>query len=241
MCSGGPPRPSAPTTGTCCLRQALADQALEVHYQPIMDLRSGVIRGVEALSRWPHPTRGPIPPDEFIPVAEESGLVEVLDARTLDVALSDIKELQRRWDRPDLRLNVNVSASQLHHAKFAQRIAAALQRVRELGVEIHLDDSGTGYSNLAYLKRLPIDGLKIDRSFVSNLQDPRDAAIVEAITAVGAAFGLYVTAEGVETVQQAERLGEIGCLAAQGYLYSPAVPAAQLERPRRCSAGARCL
>lgn len=254
------------------LRQALADHALEVHYQPIIDLRSGVVRGFEALSRWPHPTRGHIPPDEFIPAAEESGLVEALDARALDVALSDIKELQRRWGRPDLRLNVNVSASQLRHARFAHRIAAALQgagfppsqlaievtetaavdqghyagttlqRVRELGVEIHLDDFGTGYSNLGYLKRLPIDGLKIDRSFVSNLHDPRDAAIVECITALGVAFGLDVTAEGVETVEQAERLAESGCLAAQGYLYSPAVPAAQLvEFPCRFSEGTRCL
>lgn len=110
------------------LRQALADQTLQVHYQPVIDLGSGAVRAFEALSRWPHPLRGHIPPDEFIPIAEESGLVELLDARTLDIALTDIKELQRRWGRPDLRLNVNVSASQLHHANFATRIAAALQR-----------------------------------------------------------------------------------------------------------------
>ena len=182
------------------LRHAIADGGLDVHYQPIIELATGQVIAVEALSRWVHPERGWVPPDEFVALAEETGMIEALDASVLAVATAEVRELQRRHDRHDLRLNVNLSASRLHRRDVAtqvaqvlastgfpadqitleitetavmrdpERVLGSLNRFRELGPQLVVDDFGTGYSNLSYLKRLPIGGLKIDRSFVSRLE-----------------------------------------------------------------------
>jgi diguanylate cyclase (GGDEF)-like protein len=238
------------------LRRAIAGGGLDVHFQPIIDLRSGYVVALEALSRWIHPERGRVDPEEFIAVAEDTGLIEGLDASVLAVAAAQVHELQLRHARPDLRLNVNLSASRLHRpgaaAQLAEVIAStglpaaqitleitetavmrdpgrvldSLDRFRELGLRLVVDDFGTGYSNLSYLKRLPLAGLKIDRSFVSRLESAGpDHAIVRAVTTMGHALGLVVTAEGVETEGQMAILRGFGCELAQGYRFSPARPA----------------
>ncbi|MHB2021997.1 MAG: EAL domain-containing protein [Mycobacteriales bacterium] len=241
------------------LRHAINGGGLHVYYQPIIELASGNIFAVEALSRWPHPRRGSVPPDEFIALAEETGLIESLDASVLSTATADIRDLQRRFGRPDLRLNVNLSAARLHRASLAAQIATtladtgfdparltleitetavmhepervlpSLTRLHDLGMRIVMDDFGTGYSNLSYLKRYPLAGLKLDRTFVGRLgQEPADETIVAAVATMGKALGLDVTAEGVETFEQAQLLKRLGCRLAQGFFYSPAVPLAEL-------------
>lgn len=235
------------------LRQALTDQALQVHYQPIVDLATGRVLGVEALARWPHPRLGWVPPAQFVQLAEETGLVRQLDQYVLAAALRDLGRLPHQ--QAHLGVSVNLSAAHLHEATLPELVGSALvgsgvhparltleitetaamqdpcatmqslEALVELGVSIALDDFGTGYSNLGHLKRLPIHDLKLDRSFVEHLDtDEQDAAIVTAVLTLSRALGLRVTAEGVETPRQRRRLVDGGCQRGQGYLFSRAVP-----------------
>jgi diguanylate cyclase (GGDEF)-like protein len=235
------------------LRQALDDQLLLVHYQPIVDLATGKALGFEALARWPHPTLGWVPPVEFVALAEETGLVRRLDQWVLETALRDLHRVHEEW--PELEVNVNLSAVHLHEGALPARIARTLEAsgvrpemltleitetaamwdpsrtldtlnsLRALGIGVVLDDFGTGYSNFGYLKRLPLRGLKIDHSFVERVDvDQQDAAIGAALITLSQSLGLDVIAEGVETREQQQRLLELGCRRAQGWFFSRAMP-----------------
>ena len=231
------------------LRQALADNGLDVHYQPQIDLRTGRIIGVEALARWPHPTRGMIPPSEFIPIAEHAVLICALGDWVLRTACARAVA----WG---VRLAVNLFPGQIRNPNLVGMVKSALadtglaprllefeitetvllhdsahtlerlHQLRDLGIGIALDDFGTGYSSLSYLNRFPFTKLKIDRTFVANLvQDPTAAAIVQAIATLGRSLAIRVTAEGVETEAQLECLRAMGCDEVQGYLPGrPATP-----------------
>ena len=243
------------------LHRALERNEFVTFYQPMMDVRSGLIVGVEVLVRWNHPERGLISPAEFIPLAEEQGLIVPIGAAVLDEACRQ----WARWradfpDRGPLVLNVNISARQLHSAEFVESIRAVLlaygvdpamlcleltesvliedveaQRhtlaaLRELGVGLAIDDFGTGYSSLTYLKRFPVNGIKIDQTFVAGLgRDTFDSAIIESVIELAHAVGLHVTAEGVETLDQLLRLRALGCDFAQGYYFARPQPAAELD------------
>ncbi len=241
------------------LSEALANDGLELHYQPQVNLNDGRVSGVEALLRWNHPQKGAISPARFIPIAEESGLIEEVGQWVLEEVLKQ----QRQWrDGPlsDLRISLNVSARQLQQAHFVeaarelvehyapnmallelevtetavmQNVVRSVERLaalKGLGFDIAVDDFGTGYSSLNYLKRLPIDRLKIDRSFIGDIpDDPNDIVITEAIIRLAQTLGLELVAEGVETEEQAEFLRESGCELAQGFLYARALPPAELE------------
>ncbi|WP_029080844.1 EAL domain-containing protein [Bradyrhizobium sp. th.b2] len=238
------------------LRQTIAaGHGLEVHYQPCVDLRSNEITGCEALVRWRHPQRGMISPADFVPVAEETGLINQLGEWVL---LTACKEAVN-W--PDhVRLAVNVSPVQFPSGTLALKVIAALaasglsagrleleiteavlirddetalaalHQLRAIGIRIALDDFGTGYSSLSYLKRFPFDKIKIDRCFVTDIADPQGSAgIVEAVVNIAAERSMTTTAEGVETAQQQQLLRELGCSEMQGYLFSPPKPAAQIR------------
>jgi diguanylate cyclase (GGDEF)-like protein len=236
------------------LSQALAKEQLTVKYQPQYAADGERIVGVEALVRWDHPERGVVPPSEFIPVAEHSGLVVKLDEWVLRRAC----EQASRW--PGLGLAVNLSASNFRMGNVAERLARVfaetgfdprrleieitesmllgatgevlgeLSELRRLGVRIALDDFGTGYSSLGYLRRFPVDKLKIDKSFVQNLGITEDAAaIVECVTRLGRALGLAVTAEGVETGEQHRFVRAVGCHQVQGYLFSAPLEADEVD------------
>jgi diguanylate cyclase (GGDEF)-like protein len=238
------------------LRQAILEGGLEVHYQPFVSLRDGKVTGCEALLRWRHPERGMIPPSEFIPVAEETGLISELGDWVLATACAEAAS----W--PDhIRLAVNVSPIQFKDDSFALRVVAALARtglrasrleleiteavlirddeaalailhqLRTAGVRIALDDFGTGYSSLSYLQRFPFDKIKIDRCFVDGIDESSGSScIVQAVVNIAAARNITTTAEGVETTQQRDLLRALGCTEMQGYLFSPAKPAAELKR-----------
>ncbi len=228
------------------LRTALQQGDLVVHVQPQTRLGSGEVAGVEALARWRHPTLGDVPPDEFIPVAERSGLIGPLTTRVLDAALAGWA--QWRAAGHDLGVAVNLSARTLHDPDLVEevgrllrrhgvpasrltlevtesavmadpaRAVALLHRLRDLGVRLSVDDFGTGYSSLSYLKRLPVHEVKIDRSFVTSLgSDAEDLPIVRAIVDLGRHMGLEVVAEGVEDASTMELLDSIGCDLAQGW------------------------
>jgi diguanylate cyclase (GGDEF)-like protein len=235
------------------LRQAIAEGGLEVHYQPFLDLRDDKITGCEALLRWRHPERGMIPPSEFIPVAEETGLISELGKWVLMTACAEAAT----W--PDnIKLAVNVSPIQFKDETFALKVVAALatsglpasrleleiteavlisddeaalailHQLRAAGVRIALDDFGTGYSSLSYLQRFPFDKIKIDRCFVDTIVE--SSCIVQAVVNIAAARNIVTTAEGVETEQQRDLLRTLGCTEMQGYLFSPARPAAALRQ-----------
>jgi EAL domain-containing protein (putative c-di-GMP-specific phosphodiesterase class I)/DNA-binding LytR/AlgR family response regulator len=239
------------------LRRALQARELTVHYQPLVEIATRRVVSLEALVRWTHPTLGPIPPSEFIPMAEESGLIVPLGEFVLRNACEQVV----RWAQegvPVVRVAVNLSAVQLERQsirvfvrdilretglqphqlaleitestlmKNAQTHAKALQGLRDDGVHIEIDDFGTGYSSLGSLKQLPVDTLKIDRSFISHLDtDSSDEAIVGAILTLARNLGLHVVAEGVETLAQLQVLGRHGCEVAQGYYFSRPLPAAE--------------
>jgi diguanylate cyclase (GGDEF)-like protein len=237
------------------LRQAIARGEFEVHYQPFVDLAANALTGCEALLRWHHPERGMISPAEFIPVAEETGLICELGEWVLKQACTEAAN----WPSP-LQIAVNVSPVQFRSKTLALKVAAALSesglapgrleleitetvlihddaealavllQLRELGVRIALDDFGTGYSSLSYLHRFPFDKIKIDRSFISDIGGPKDSsAIVQAVVHMASARGMGTTAEGVETEVQREILRQLGCSQMQGYLFSPAIPASRLK------------
>jgi diguanylate cyclase (GGDEF)-like protein/PAS domain S-box-containing protein len=242
------------------LRAALADDTLRLEYQPIVDLRWGVVVGVEALARWTHPARGPVAPADFVTVAELTGLAPELDRWVIQRALRDMAALRAAGVVPDdAYVAVNLSACNLtdsfmfddlltwteasgvpatqvvleitetaimRNTNVAVRL---LRRLRDQGFRVAMDDFGTGYSSLAYLRDLPISALKIDRSFVADITDQQDAlAIVASIVDLARAVGVTVIAEGVETTEQAACLQRLGCVNAQGWLWSPAVPLPEL-------------
>ncbi|MDN4986616.1 EAL domain-containing protein [Bradyrhizobium arachidis] len=238
------------------LRQALARGEFEVHYQPLVDLSANIVSGCEALLRWRHPERGMVSPADFIPVAEDTGLIGEIGEWVLKQACTEAAS----WPG-DIHIAVNVSPVQFRSKTLALKVASALaesglapgrleleitetvlirddeealtilQQLRELGVRIALDDFGTGYSSLSYLHRFPFDKIKIDRSFISDIGEPADSSpIVQAVVHMAAARHMATTAEGVETEAQREVLRRLGCSQMQGWLFSPAVPAAKLKQ-----------
>ncbi|HTF76565.1 MAG TPA: EAL domain-containing protein, partial [Bradyrhizobium sp.] len=238
------------------LRQALADGGFEIHYQPLVDLRHNEVTGCEALLRWRHPERGMISPAEFIPVAEDTGLINELGEWVLRTACAEAAS----W--PDhIRIAVNVSPVQLKCQTLALKIIGALaasglpasrleieiteavlirddeaalailHQLRTIGVRIALDDFGTGYSSLSYLKRFPFDKIKIDRCFIGDLAEiDGSSAIVQAVVNIAAARNMTTTAEGVETLEQQELLRTLGCTEMQGYLFSAAKPGPEVRK-----------
>ena len=237
------------------LRKAMADQGLEVYYQPCISLHSNRITGCEALVRWRHPERGMVSPAEFIPIAEETGLINELGEWVLATACAEATT----WP-DDISIAVNVSPVQFRSGTLALKIVAALaasglpasrleleiteavlirdddaaleilHQLRAIGVRIALDDFGTGYSSLSYLQRFPFDKIKIDRCFVNDLAEQGGSSIVQAVVNIAAARHMTTTAEGVETQRQQEMLRALGCTEMQGYLFSPPKPAAEVQR-----------
>ena len=234
------------------LRAAIEEEQFEVHYQPLVSVPSGVVSGFEALVRWRHPARGMVSPAEFIPVAEETGLIAPLGLWVLHRACADAV----RWP-DDVKVAVNLSPVQFRDRRLADAVAEALRRsglpahrleleiteslllqdseailsilheLRAQGVRISMDDFGTGYSSLSYLRRFPFDKIKIDQSFVRNLSEREDCiAIVRAVIGLGRSLGMAVIAEGVETDEQFGLLCAEGCGQVQGYLFSPPRPVA---------------
>jgi diguanylate cyclase (GGDEF)-like protein len=255
------------------LRRAIDTSELVLHYQPRADLKTGEVTGTEALVRWSHPTRGLVRPDEFIPLAQKTGVIVPLtffvlnealrQARTwqlegldlcvgvnlsarnlLDVHLPDtVGDLLTRWEVPPSLLELEITESTI----LADPVRAMniLSRLNGMGIKLAIDDFGTGYSSLAYLKRLPVDELKIDKSFVQGMEDDEnDAVIVRSTIDLGRNLGLRVVAEGVETASAWNRLAALGCDVAQGYYVSRPVPAGELAawlRARRESGNAKRL
>ena len=227
------------------LRGALQSGGLSLNYQPVVLLATGHIVGFEALMRWDDPVRGKVPPSEFIPIAEEGGMIICLGEWALHEACREAAS----WPG-DLRIAVNVSAIQFRHpgleqsvmralassglpadrleleitesvlVQDAQAVIACLRRLRAMGVRIALDDFGTGYSSLSYLRQFPFNKIKIDRAFVQEIDDPNTAAIVRAVVGLGERVGAAITAEGVENDEQLERVRREGCTEVQGYLVS---------------------
>jgi diguanylate cyclase (GGDEF)-like protein len=239
------------------LRSVIEQEGLELHYQPKMEMTTGRVIGVEALVRWPHPVEGLVPPDEFVPIAERTGLIGPLTDFVLRTALAQCRQWQEAGH--DLSVAVNLSARSLLDADLVGDIARALaasgvdasklvleitetsvmsdavyamqvlNRLSMMGLTLAIDDFGTGYSSLSYLKRLPVDEVKIDKSFVLNMQeDENDAVIVRSIVELAKNLGLRVVAEGVETTSTWDALRDMGCDIAQGYVISRPLAADQL-------------
>jgi EAL domain-containing protein (putative c-di-GMP-specific phosphodiesterase class I) len=243
-----------------CLRRALEDDALSLHYQPLLEAVSGATRGAEALLRWDDPELGPVSPSEFVPVAEDTGLIVPIGTWVLRNACAQAQAWQTAGYRP-IRMSVNVSGHQLRQPTFVGTVeqtlrdsrlsrayleleitestimqddeatAAAFRELDELGVGLVLDDFGTGYSSLSYLRRFAIGRVKIDRSFVAEIPgNSEDMAFTAAIVAMAHNLLLTVVAEGVETLEQVQSLRELGCGELQGYLFSVPVPAGEFVR-----------
>jgi EAL domain-containing protein (putative c-di-GMP-specific phosphodiesterase class I) len=242
------------------LHQALKAGQFELHYQPKVDTTTGAMRSAEALLRWRHPERGFVPPDEFIPVAEETGQIGAIGIWVLQQACRQARAW-RDQGLPPLRVGVNISAVQFHQPGLVESVRAALddagleprhleieltescvmsnpeesisvlEALSRMGVLVSVDDFGTGYSSMSYLRRFPIDKLKIDKTFVAEM-DTRadDASIVQAIVSLAHGLQLKVVAEGVETQAQLEALRTLGCDQYQGYYCSPALPPAEFEQ-----------
>jgi predicted signal transduction protein with EAL and GGDEF domain len=238
------------------LRKAFIDEALELHYQPLVNLRTKDVSGFEALLRWAHPTRGMVSPADFIPIAEETGLIVSIGEWVLRRACTDAAS----WPHP-IRVAVNLSAAQFKSGDLVETVMRALTEtglpgtrleleiteslllwndaltldtlaeLRAMGVRIAIDDFGTGYSSLAYLHRFTFDKLKIDRAFVRDLATNKNAgAIFRAITTLGHSLNMVTTAEGIETEEQFETVLAFGCTEMQGDYFSPARPAAMLPQ-----------
>jgi diguanylate cyclase (GGDEF)-like protein len=240
------------------LRSVIEHEGLEMHYQPKVDMASGRVIGVEALVRWPHPAEGLVPPDEFVPIAERTGLIGPMTDFVLRTALTECRQWRDRGN--NLSVAVNLSARSLLDSDLVDDIARALtlsgvepsrlvleitetsvmsdaeyamrvlNRLSSMGCTLAIDDFGTGYSSLSYLKRLPVDEVKIDKSFVLNMQDDEnDAVIVRSIIDLARNLGLRVVAEGVETESAWDALVAMGCDIAQGYYISRPLPSAALS------------
>jgi diguanylate cyclase (GGDEF)-like protein len=238
------------------LQGAIQREEFELYYQPMYDIETRAVHGVEALLRWRHPVHGLVMPDKFIPVAEEFGLIEEIGAWVIDEALGQV----RKWADigiPAVRVSVNVSARQFENdalpklvavllakhevaatcleieiteSSIMRDVAAAvrlLRALRELGVRVSIDDFGTGYTSLSFLKRFPIDQLKIDRTFVADVAGGAfDGAIVRAMTTLARGLGVRTVAEGVEEQEQFDRLRALDCDVVQGFLLCHPLPAA---------------
>ena len=240
------------------IRNALIQGEFEVFYQPQVALADGRITGVEALVRWRHAIRGMIEPAEFLPLAEETGLIMQIDEYVQQQAFHDVAAW-RRSGLGEIQLSVNLTSMQIEQEKFVDRFIGALEEsglpadavkleitestlmqdieviipklkeVQNLGARIAIDDFGTGYSSLAYLQQFPINTLKIDRSFVGDIRaDESGASIVDAIVAMARGLKLDLVAEGVENRTQLRYLKDQGCEEVQGFIFSPAVPANEL-------------
>jgi EAL domain-containing protein (putative c-di-GMP-specific phosphodiesterase class I) len=238
------------------LRHALTTGGFEIHYQPLVELKSDRVTGCEALVRWRHPERGMVSPATFIPVAEDIGLIVELGEWVLRTACAEAAN----WPE-HVRLAVNVSPIQLREPTLALKIASALgasrlpadrleieiteavligddvgalailHELKALGVRIALDDFGTGYSSLSYLKRFPFDKIKIDRAFVTDIAEAHGSSvIIQAVVNIAASLDMTTVAEGVETTQQKELLRALGCTQMQGFLFSAAKPSAEIRK-----------
>jgi EAL domain-containing protein (putative c-di-GMP-specific phosphodiesterase class I) len=244
------------------LRHALDQKQFVLYYQPEVELATRRIVGVEALVRWQHPQRGLVPPLDFIPQAEENGLILPLGDWGLGQACRQMQRWQKRWPGLSLlRVCVNLSARQFSRMGLADHVEALLMEtglsghqlglemtesslisdatetarvlasLNQLGVSLHMDDFGTGYSSLSHLHRFPFDVLKIDRSFVQRMSAGRQPVqIVQTILELARVLGMDVVAEGIETEEQSHMLQEMGCRYGQGYLFSPPLPAAEIEK-----------
>ncbi|MEO8230125.1 MAG: EAL domain-containing protein [Chloroflexota bacterium] len=243
------------------LRRAVERNELRLHYQPLVDLATDRIVGLEALVRWQHPTRGLVPPLSFIPLAEETGLILGIGRWVLYTACRQARAWQVEFPAdPPLAMSVNLSAKQFARAELVGQVSAilgetglrpacleleitesvlmdesdagiqSLQALRGLGVKLVLDDFGTGYSSLSYLKHMPLDTIKIDRSFVAGLTGDANQAIVQAVISLAHGLGIEVVAEGIETAEQLARLRELSCDRGQGYFYARPLPADELAR-----------
>jgi diguanylate cyclase (GGDEF)-like protein len=238
------------------MRAALSNGEFELHYQPVMNLTRGQVSGCEALLRWRHPERGMILPGEFIPVAEETGLISQIGEWVLRTACKqaaswpghvkvaiNVSPIQFKSNTlalavvsalaesglPAARLEIEITEAVLMQHNDAT--LATLHQLRDLGIEIVMDDFGTGYSSLRYLRSFPFDKIKIDRSFISDLsEDEESIAIVRAITALAGSLNIATTAEGVETPAQLEKVRALGCTEVQGYLFSAPLEAQDLAR-----------
>jgi EAL domain-containing protein (putative c-di-GMP-specific phosphodiesterase class I) len=244
------------------LRRAIGTSQFQLYYQP--QIHRDRIAGAEALLRWKHPRRGMLPPNEFIPLAEKTGLIVPLGAWIVETAFAEVARWANQEGMRDLTLAVNISARQFRQPDFVGQVLSALQRtgaspaqirleltesmlvdsvedvktkmasLKAHGLKLSIDDFGTGYSSLSYLSHLPLDQLKIDRSFVRDmLVDTGSGAIAKTIIALCYSMGLTVVAEGVETEEQRDFLSHSGCHNFQGYLFSPAVESTEFERQVR--------
>jgi diguanylate cyclase (GGDEF)-like protein len=242
------------------MHAALRDGQFELHYQPKVETQSGTVRSAEALLRWHHPERGNIPPVEFIPIAEETGQIGAIGNWVLREACQQVRRWIDAGLTP-VRVGVNISAVQFHEAGLVDSVRAALDEVRldpqwleieltescvmsnpeesirlleelsRMGIVVSVDDFGTGYSSMSYLRRFPIDMLKIDRTFVAEMDTREDdTSIVQAIVSLAHGLRLKVVAEGVETLAQLETLKSLGCDQYQGFHFSPAVPPGEFEK-----------
>ena len=246
------------------LRRGIERGEIVPYFQPIVDLESGRVLGYEVLARWLHPDRGMLPPSEFLPLAEETGLLIELGARILRDSLAQLAQWRAAGHAfSKCTLSVNVGTRQLIDPNFhnvvvdalaetgidanslwleitetalladVKAATVALRDLRSLGLHLSVDDFGTGYSSLTYLKRFPVEAIKIDRSFIAGLGlEAEDTTIVEAVVRLGQALGLHVVAEGIESPLQLSRLRDLGCDRGQGYLFGRPRPAALIERER---------
>jgi diguanylate cyclase (GGDEF)-like protein/PAS domain S-box-containing protein len=242
------------------IRRGFDNREFTAHYQPLISLADGRIVGFEALARWHHPTRGLVMPDDFIPAAESTGIIVPLGYWLLDKACHDIKSWQRRLNRPDLALSVNLSGRQLEDPDIVDKVhralatselepalltleltesvlieptdelVATLNALKANGVRLAIDDFGTGYSSLSYLSRLPVDELKIDRSFIGAIdaEHPESSGLIRKILSLAEELGLTTVAEGIEDPVQLGEVREGGCDIGQGFLFAEAVPTSDL-------------
>lgn len=244
------------------LRFAVERRELEIFYQPIVGLRDTKLAGFEALVRWNHPTRGLISPSEFIPVAEETGMIVPMTLQILETACTQFADWQQRLEFDDsLTLSVNLSGKHFAHPELVQQITeiienshlrpeclkleitesammtnaetaiTMLKQIRQLGIQLSIDDFGTGHSSLSYLQRFPVNTLKIDQSFVNAMEDGSDnGEIVRTVLALAKILKLDVVAEGIESITQFHQLRVLGCEYGQGYLFSRPLPVRDIEK-----------
>ena len=238
------------------LRRAFSAGLFELDFQPMVNIRAARISGCEALVRWPHPIRGHISPAEFVPLAERSGLIEGIGEWVLQQACAEaakwpedvrvavnlspaqfnsdhlVSSVGSALNKAGLaphRLELEITESMLLICN--ETTISTLHQLRGLGIQIAMDDFGTGYSSLSYLRAFPFDKLKIDRSFVRDLgESDRSTAIVKAVIGLGSGLGVATVAEGVETIEQLQQLKDYGCDEAQGYLFSPPLPASDMRQ-----------